>query len=275
MFRLPAFIVFSLRFGSLSPRSPNYAQLRKFHLQGLEHFLPEGKIPDCTSEPPSNWQSFAALLKSSLRQRGGHLFLPDRHLYYIRIPKSASTSLSKAMLHARFPGLPELTSVQINFLCDTWIERRIDEDRLKPAVGFTVVRHPLQRLVSVYRDFFENPSDDFFIYNGYLFNILPQRLSFGEFVRRISKIPIPLLDPHLRPQHLFLRPYHRRKLQVTVFKLEETDVLHEFLKKNNLVFYHENRSAESYDYGEYFTPLTRKMALQVYAGDYKVFGYGQ
>lgn len=274
MFRLPEFVALMLRYGSLSPRSPHYVHLRKFYLQGLAPYLPEGKITGHTSGPPSNWRSFAALLKSSLNQRGGHLFLPDRDLYYIRIPKSGSTSLAKALLHARFPELPELNATQINFLCDTWIERSINKSQLKHAAGFTVVRHPLQRLVSVYRDFFEYPRDDFFIYHGYLFNILPQQISFEEFVRRISKIPVLLLDPHLRTQSLFLRPYQRRKLQVKVFKLEEADALNEFLRNNNLAIYHENRSAESYDYRDYFTPSVKKLALQVYADDYKVFGYG-
>lgn len=273
MFWLPAFVALLLRYGSLSPRSPHYAQLRKLHLQGLEPYLPEGKIAHYISPPPSNWRSFAALLKSSVHQPAGHLFHPDRHLYYIRIPKSGSSSLSKAMLQARFPGLPTLTSTQINFLCDAWIEKGIEEEKLKQAVGFTAVRHPLQRLVSVYRDFFEYPRDEYFIYHGYLFNILPQQLSFEELVRRISKIPQQLLDPHLRPQYLFLRPYQRRKLKVKVFKLEETDMLEAFLKENNLLFCHENRSAESYDYRDYFTPSVRKLAQQVYAYDYQVFGY--
>lgn len=274
MVRLPAFIYLLLRNGSLSPRSPHYAQLRKSYLQGLEAYLPEGKELYGTAEPPSNWKAFGALLKASVFQRGGHLLHPDNHLYYIRIPKSGSTSIGKTLLQARFPGLTGLHSTQINLLSDVWICRRIDTRQLKQAIGFTAVRHPLHRLVSVYRDFFEFPRDDFFIYHGYLFNILPQQLSFGEFVRRISIIPAKLLDPHLCPQHYFIKPYRQNQLTVKVFRLEEPELLRAFLRENNLELLYENRAEHQYDYRDYYTSTTKQTALKMYADDCRVFGYG-
>ncbi len=273
MLQLPAFIALLFRHGTLFPRAPLYRQLRKRYLHGLDAYLPKGETFGFDSDPPSNWLSFVAWVKYSVYRTGGHLVHPDKVLYYIRIPKCGNTSLSKALLRARFPDLPDLNATQINFLSDAWIEQRIDERKLKQATGFTVVRHPLQRLVSVYRDFFEYPRDDFFIYHGYLFNILEQQISFEEFVKRISKIPLPLLDPHLRPQYFFLRPYHRKKIKVKVFKLEEADALHEFLRENNMTLYHENRSAANYDYRDYFTSSLKRRALRVYADDCEVFGY--
>lgn len=272
MFRLPAFAALLLRYGSLTPRAPDYAQLRLQHLSGLEAYLPDGTNLNRHPGTPSNWRAFAAQLRSALRMQGMYLLHPDEHLYYIRIPKSASTSLARTMLNARFPGLGKLTSTQINFLTDLWGKYSVDKRVLKNAIGFTAVRHPLHRLVSVYRDFFEYPRKSFFIYHGYLFNLIPQHLSFEEFVKRISKIPAPLLDPHLRPQHMFLKPYLKIS-EVKVFKLEQSMALEEFLHTHHLAFHHENRSAEPYDYRQYYTSALKKIALRVYEDDCRVFGY--
>ncbi len=272
MFRLPAFIGLLLRHGALHPRSPDYAQIKKRHLEGLEMWLPPNYFT-AQGHVPSNFRAFVSLMLSVFRRTGrGHLLHPNRPLYYIRIPRSAGTSLAYTILSTSFLQLPPLTPLQVNLLCDAWLRQKIDTS-LRQRTGFAVVRHPLHRLVSVYRNFFECPRDDFFIYHGYLFNILPPQLTFDEFVKRITCIPVRWLDRHLLPQHTFLKPYLRRGLLVEIFRLEEPEALHAFLHRHNLELHHENASGGEYDYRAYYTAATRKRALELYAYDCRVFGY--
>src|SRR5690606_5029516 len=107
--------------------------------------------------------------RKALNTKGGHLYLREKGLAYVRIPRAASTSLSKAMLLANFPHLRknEFTSGEINFLTDHYLQSHIEKDD-SPREFFTVVRNPFARLVSVYRTFFELPHEPF-LYEDYLF----------------------------------------------------------------------------------------------------------
>ncbi len=274
MLRLPAFLGLLLRYGTLQPCSPDYARYRRMHLGNLQAFLPLG-FKLVSTGVPSNWRAFVGHVVSALKQSSpGHLLHPFRSLYYIRIPRSGGTSLARAFLTARYPHLPDITPTQMNLLCDAWLSHKVNRS-LKTRTGFAVVRHPLHRLVSVYRNFFEQPHDDIFIYQGYLFNILQPGLSFEEFVRRVVQIPVRMLDRHLLPQHLFLQPYLRKNLPLRVFRLEEPENLRLFLSQNEMTLYRENASNQSYDYRDYYTPTIKKRALELYDYDCRVFGYGQ
>jgi hypothetical protein len=224
---------------------------------------------------PSNWRAFAATLHTAFWHSGAaYLVHPQKPLYYIRIPKAGNTSIGRAFLEARFQYLPDLSATQVNLLCQAWQQNRFTAS-LKHFTGFTLVRHPLHRLVSVYRDFFEFPRDDFFIYQGYLFNILPQRLSFADFVQRVVSIPVRLLDGHLMPQHLLIKPFQRPGFNVKIFKLEEPEKWKDFLQAHQLNAFHDNASAFDYNYRQYYTPSVKKKALQLYGSDCRLFGYEQ
>jgi hypothetical protein len=134
------------------------------------------------------------------------------------------------------------------------------------------VRNPFERLVSVYRDFFETRNSNF-IYHDYLFGIFPQSISFTEFVNRISVIPDALKDQHMKPQHCFLKFYEQKNIAVTILKLEETENVNLFLQHYSLQLPHLNKSGIAYDYRNYYTLETLRKASGIYQADIENFGY--
>lgn len=214
-----------------------------------------------------------AFIKNSLLPRGAHLHVPFLNIAYIRIPKSASTSLSWAMLQTQYPDLKEskLTPAQINFLTDVNLRHDISNDDSND-VFFTVVRNPLARLVSVYRNFF-GQRKNFFLYEDYLFGILPHNIPFAEFVNRIRSIPPWLMDQHLKPQHYFIDIYKKKHNHVIVLKLEKWGEVDSFLSIYSMHIPFINRSAEPYDYRAYYDLKTLHQAYLIYHKDIKLFGY--
>lgn len=214
-----------------------------------------------------------AFFKSSLiDKRGGHLYDLQRNLVYIRIPKSASTSVSLLMLSGIYEDISRLNAREINFLIDVNLKARISSAE-ETSTFFTIVRNPFARIVSVYRSYFEEQQDHF-LYEDYLFGSFQKSISFPEFVRRLSLIPDRLKDQHLKPQHLFLEYYERRKIQnITVLKLEEPDNISTFLSGYNLSIPHLNKSAGTSDFKKYYDQSTARLAARIYKEDLERFGY--
>lgn len=263
--------------GTLQYNPNDFNAVRNENLKSLTPFIPVKLTNPLTEKLSvkknhstlSKLRAQLAFIKSSFRNTGGHL--ASGKLAYIRIPKSGNTSLSYAILTHRYAELKtkSLTDTQINFLADA---------NLQPAASghgeqfFTVVRNPFKRLVSVYRDFFELEHPQF-IYEDYLFGILPEKISFAEFVNRVIKIPDRLKDQHLKPQHYFIEPYQKRQNSVTIFRLEEPEKLKDFLSSHALELTHRNKSGEAYDYTTYYTPEILHQACTIYQSDVKFFGY--
>jgi hypothetical protein len=268
-----------LRYGHLRHRGRNFNKERKETLMPLSDFLPPQKrglelplLPRVLRSPFfQRMVSEAAFVKRNLVPRGGHLFSPFHNLAYIRIPKSASTSVSYAMLCSIYPeiGARTLSSTAINYLTDANIKDYVAEEN---AIFFTIVRNPFARIVSVYRDFYEGASEQF-IYEDYLFGILPRKISFHEFVKRVSQIPEQLLDPHLKPQHMFLEYYRKRVLNLIVLKLEKPADIDSFLSIYNLSIRQLNKSPEPYDYRIYYNQATLEIVSALYERDVRTFQY--
>ncbi len=261
--------------GKLRAREQNFNDERQKSLESLADFVPEQfkkreQLPvKKKNSIVQNLVGQLAFIKASLTLKGGHL--TAQNLAYVRIPKSGNTSLSYALLMHRYKALEqqEITDEQINFLADVNLRPAA---HAKEASFFTVVRDPFKRLVSVYRDFFETPHTSF-IYDDYLFGILPQHLTFAEFVDRVSMIPDRLKDQHLKPQYLFLKPYEQRGIRVTLYKLEETENLKNFLAHHHLTLPHRNKSGEAYDFTQYYTTETLRVAYTLYKTDIHTFNY--
>jgi hypothetical protein len=264
-----SFLQLLLRHGSLHTIGTNFHRERAQALSELGKFLPPAYRPLSYSKPPAPYRIFFSEIVTAARTQAGHLALSADGPAYIRIPKCANTSLSLALFTHRFGRLPSLSPVQINALTDSWLERKVPATLNQPL--FTVVRNPFHRLVSVYRDFFEQPGS--YPYGNYLLGILPRTLSFHEFVSRISAIPVPFQDQHFRPQTEFLKPYHTHRVQI--FKLEEPDALHSFLSQWNITMPLQNASANPYAYRTYYTPVLEKAVQKLYTSDFEVFNYDQ
>lgn len=264
------FIALIIRHGHLVPSGEDFNQTRSETLKELLEFIPPDKKLTISHSARkgiiNNIIGQLAYVKKSFGTTGGHL--TSKNLSYIRIPKSASTSMSREMLQHVYPALKErtLTERQINFLTDANLQTENPG-----ATIFTIVRNPFSRLVSVYRDFFEKPSG--FIYTDYLLGVFSKEISFSEFVHRLALIPDWLKDQHIRPQHAFLQFYERKKLPIQIFHLEKQDNLKDFLAENSLQLPHLNKNADSYDYRLYYTAETLEKVRSVYATDVLKFGY--
>ena len=262
-----------LSHGRLKHSGEDFNKIREESLKGLQDFIPSRAAQSVNSTSPSknavtrNLIAQASYIKNPRHISGGHLSFND--LSYIRIPKAASTSMSKEVLEKMYPTLNQknISEAQINFLTDL----NLQSETLNTSVFFTIVRNPFARLVSVYRDLFENKNH--YIYSDYLFGILPQQISFPEFVERIARIPDRLKDQHLRPQHAFLKYYEQKNLEVKVFKLEEPEALIQFLNQHGMNLQHMNRSVEPYDYKSYYNEHTMKQVSEIYEVDIIRFGY--
>ncbi len=266
-----------LKHGTLRSRGQNFNHDRAESLENLKEFTPQKSmlsVPEFKADlsqknSGKSLRAQAAFIKSAFQNSGGHLGVDN--LAYIRMPKSANTSISYAMLSKQYPALPEKhpDDTQINFLTDVHLK---SVNEAGAEMFFTVVRNPFARLVSVYRDFFETDHDEF-IYADYLFGILPQKLSFPEFIDRVSKIPDRLKDQHIRPQQLFIKPYLKKGVDVKIVKLENTAELKKFLSKHGMQLTHQNKSKEAYDYTQYYSTRLIKQVYQIYKSDIDMFGY--
>jgi hypothetical protein len=246
-------------------------------LKGFEPYLPTPLIaPKRVTVHPVifNLLATASQLKKSFRTEACHLPAGRYKLFYVRIPKSGSTSIASEMLKLILPELKDknLTPTQVNFLTDAWINPDIHS--LKSFTGFTVVRHPLERLASVYRDIFDPYDNKPFLYQNYLGGILHKNLSFDDFVLRISRIPDRLKDQHFRPQYLFLEPYQRSDRPVRILKLEHPEEIQAFMQTYGMRFPHLNKN-KPYNPADYYTRKSRSLAQKVYTQDFKLFGYEQ
>ena len=134
---------------------------------------------------------------------------------------------------------------------------------------FAIVRDPYQRIVSVYLDLFD-PSSPIFSYSAYWFGILDRAMSFKDFVKVISKIPISLLGPHFSPQHYILKDLS----DVKVFRLEDdSKELAEFLHRYGIELQHRNKHKVEYDYRSYYDKETFAIVNRMYREDVDRFGF--
>jgi hypothetical protein len=269
-----------LRSGKLNSSGQDFNRSRAESLEGLQEFIPSQCVPRSIQalKSSNNLRAQAAFIKAAFRNKGGHVTAGS--VGYIRIPKAANTSIGYAMLVKKYPELKNKTvdETQVNFLSDLNLS---SVHNAGTETFFTVVRNPFARLVSVYRDFFENAplatpqAEGKFMYEDYLFGILKQNMSFAEFVERISKIPDRLKDQHFKPQHLFFKPYAQNGIAVKIFQLEEKQSLESFLNDHGMELTHRNKSAEPYAYAEYYTPALIEKVYQLYRKDVERFGYDE
>lgn len=267
-----------VRSGKLRHTGFDFTERRARSLERLKAFLPPGfiqkKVTKRLRHPVlRTLVAEAAYLKSSFRLHANHLSLSAPALSYVRIPRSASTALCKAMLEHQYPDLKghTLSSQQINHLADAHTHRVLfGED--KGNVFFSLVRNPFARIVSVYRQFFERVHDPF-LYDDYMFGILKRQMSFKDFIRVVGEIPDALKDQHLKPQHQFLSYYEKSNTNVHIMKVEDPDSVSAYLEEYGLKFEAFNRDPEPYDYRQYYDRQVLEKVREIYQKDISQFGY--
>lgn len=271
--KLLRFILLMFRKGSLSHTPHNFEQEREQVLKEIPH--------------PRNYR--AALSKNkiiyTLKANLGYLLharhmstqlyaSKEKQLVYVRILKSASTSLLRELLPAINPQLRgrTMTDQQVDALAFYLVQKKLRPEE-EGYQKIALVRNPFHRLVSVYLDLFD-PDSTHFSYDVYWFGILKKDMGFQEFLETICQIPEFLRGPHFASQHFILsRAVGLSKIKVYRIDKDQQE-LEIVLKHYSLSMAHANRNSK-YDYWTFYNRQTLEKVYQLYKQDVISFGYQQ
>lgn len=208
------------------------------------------------------------------RRMNNMFFISERHeVIYIRILKSASTSMLKQFLpliDVRLKGV-DFSDEQLDVL-GFYHEKKKFELAHQGYGKFALVRNPFHRIVSVYLDLFD-PGAETFTYASYWFGILKRNMSFKDFIKTIVKIPLALLGPHFSPQSYILKRAAVLN-NVAIYRIEkDMETLGKFLDQYGMALTHLNRQSTSYDYRSYYDHETFIMVSELYKEDVSLFKY--
>ena len=164
----------------------------------------------------------------------------QRRMVYLHIPKTAGTSVEKAIglygvwneecLNSGF-GLIQSRDLLAKNLSSNFLQhltlmelRALFPDVLKNAQLFTVVRDPWRRLLSS----FQNPDPDLCNYYKFRTHRELSDLSLAEYIDVARWLP----HPHLRPQidYLISKPGEKPDRAIRIFHQENLGHLEEWLK---------------------------------------------
>ncbi|MEO7989952.1 MAG: sulfotransferase family 2 domain-containing protein [Chryseolinea sp.] len=208
------------------------------------------------------------------RQMNVMLFVSSaKQLVYIRILKSASTSLLKELLPTIDKNLEgySLSDDQVDALAFRYLKKELTLEE-EPYSKFALIRNPFHRIVSVYLDLFD-PKSDHFSYESYWFGILKSKMTFQEFVETISQIPNFLKGPHFAPQQYILSNITPLK-KISYFRIEkDQEALNNFLSKHGINLPHRNRHGESYNHLSFYTTYLVNKVYDMYEQDVVIFDY--
>ena len=204
---------------------------------------------------------------NGMRWPYGTMMVAERHkLFYIPVAKCACTSLKSMMIRlAEVDRADIAVELGVHFVTDRFNtgvqlkDKPIDRARAILASDdffkFSVIRDPIERLVSAYLEKF--------VYNRHSRrNLLHTRpvisevqgtdqidigrgISFDEFIHYILQQDPFDLDPHWRPQHTYFRgvPHISR-----IFRLQNINELEQYLLQHhgiNVALGHQNRTRKS------------------------------
>jgi hypothetical protein len=217
--------------------------------------------------------------------RRGIAYYPDLKIAYFKNSKSGSSTLLKTLWtatdHTRGtktlrhnPRVAKRTPSQ-NIRKGTL--RPVDADEIMKATHFTVVRHPLVRLVSAYRDKLKpDASNNVWAIVKKRYGLDPDnRPSFAEFVDLMSNDTPYWLDRHFRPQWINVAygyiPYSH------VGHLENLDTTARFLEAHGVpsIESFTPHATRATDYLKAFfdDPGVLKKAIALYEPDFETFHY--
>jgi len=212
-----------------------------------------------------------AYIRQSRKNQRQYFFIDSLKLCYVRIFKSASTSVLREILPLIDTSIEReiLTDLQTDILANSYRRSEIGKNQTQYEY-FTIVRNPFHRLVSVYLDLF-NPKNNIFSYQSYLFGILKSDMSFEAFVRALSAIPEHLLSLHFVPQYTVIQ---QASIPVKFFRIEhDKHALTNFLNAYSIYIKHQNKNESAYDYRDFYTPELLQLVYQRYQHDVEKLGY--
>ncbi|SFR96759.1 sulfotransferase family 2 domain-containing protein [Yoonia litorea] len=196
---------------------------------------------------------------------------------YIPVPKAANTSIRSAILpcfahdYDDYDGtIHHHPAIPVKPLRSSLAE--IDD----PAMMFTVVRHPAERIFSTYRNKMGRGK-----YFGHAARLgMSKTISFDAFLEILSSVPKSSLDSHFKPQTLLLH-YVLDDHRLEIFKTEEIaghwpDIAQRITdltgKEPNATLGRLNQT-ESARRERQWTKHQKNLIEHLYADDFTQFGY--
>jgi hypothetical protein len=271
-----AFILYLLKHGSLKSNPVNFQKIEAFHLglQKENEFSLYRKIRSAfaLNKFTGSLTANLAYAKNLSRQHINFFFVDDLKIGYVRILKSASTSILRELIPLIDSNKKNqnISDKQIDLLAAYHASQQVPQAKSSYEF-FTIVRDPFQRLVSVYQDLF-NPTNPHFGYENYLFGIMKRSMSFHEFVEVISNIPDKFKSGHFIQQTSVINQCGGLK-KIKCFRIEkDTSQLQAYLKSKNINLTHRNKSA-AYDYRDFYNSKTLQLAYSIYKADVEAFDY--
>lgn len=208
-----------------------------------------------------------------LKDRPVYLMDDEKRVCYLYNSKVACTSISVSMT-----GKDVKDDGEIH---ETILSGRFRRERDEASVPsdywkFTFVRNPFARMYSAYENKMHDRNEKKRNYfKHYLDGYLAKDRGFENFVRKVVRIPIPLLDRHVNSQyHLIHREDGSCKVDfVGRFEnlAEEYRVIQEKYGYDPLP--HFNRSVASERWRDAYTEETANLVYEKFRLDFETFGY--
>lgn len=204
-------------------------------------------------------------------------------IIYFPLAKCGCSSVKKAMFKSEL-------NLEISYIKDIHVVDDKKSSMIRSSVTddiseyrkVVVVRNPFSRFVSFYVDkFLEYNTGKYngarleFGYHEYLNGVFRSNMSFGEVVDIACQIPDKLAERHFQSQLFGVNIYNVRHDECDVLKLEDTDVLNDYLL-NNIdgfkILTRENRSSEI-DWRTFYCEKTLQLIYERYKKDIVSLGY--
>lgn len=205
-----------------------------------------------------------------------YFVLADRKLVYLVNSKAACSSIKKSLLGAANNDFNDNNYGEIHKESKKlgFVVNNINNNQ-KVFYGFTFVRNPFERLVSLYINKFEDIEKIEkigFEYAKYLGGIFDENISFSTFIDVVSTIPDRLSERHFISQHYLIS---NSALDMDfIGKMESINDDYQLVaQKYGLPSLpHKNKSA-SYEYKSYYTKELLEKVYHRYEKDILNFGY--
>jgi hypothetical protein len=208
-----------------------------------------------------------AFLKNPRKSYRKYFVCDEKRILYLRIFKCGSTSMLRCLLPCIHKPLANLTltDIQIDSIAH-YLERNV-LDGTEEYTSFTIIRNPLERLVSAYLDIFTHHD-----YGDFLFGIFKKGMTFKELLQTLAIVPDHLRGPHFISQSAIIK--YSGLTNIMCFKLrDDNERLLNFLSRFDLQLGHSNKSVISYDFRNFYDAETLQLAFKIYKCDFTDLGY--
>ncbi len=274
------FIIYLVKNGSIKGNPRNFEKRRAEILDAVFLQQPAKKSiyksfrsALVTNPYTTQFISAAAYVINRNRIKRQYFFVDASQLGYVRIFKSASTSILRELLPLIDHCLKgkTLSDQQLDVLGDDYV-RHLIKEKETDYTYFTLVRNPFRRMVSVYLDLFDG-RNTFFSYQTYFFGILKKDMSFSAFIKVIDKLPESLRSPHFASQYQIIKTCGLAE-RIQCFRIEkDKELLNEFLSGYGIKLRHSNAHESTYDYRKFYDLETAKLVYSMHRKDIEFFNY--